>query len=104
MSDDKSFNSDFASPSEWAHMYRDLGIQVVPAKTPREDPKQWKRPALSKWKELENTLVSDETFDGWYGERGMHKNRYNMGLITGSCSDRIFVVDLDTHRSQAARA
>jgi hypothetical protein len=104
MSDDKSFDSDFASSSEWAHMYRHLGLQVVPAKTPNEDPKQWKRPALSKWRELENTLASDETFDGWYGDRGMYKNRYNMGLITGACSGGIFVVDLDTHKDQAAQA
>ena len=25
------FNIDFASPAEWATMYRSLGIQIVPA-------------------------------------------------------------------------
>ena len=102
MSDNSSFDPEFASPSDYAYLYRNLGLQVVPAKTPKEDHKQWKRPALSKWRELENTLASDETFDGWYGDRGMNKNRYNMGLITGACSGGIFVVDLDIHKNPRA--
>ena len=104
MSEKDSFDPDFSANSEWAHMYRNHGLQVVPAKTHREDRVSWKRPALSKWRELETTLVPDSTFESWYGEGGTHEHRQNMGLITGACSAGVFVVDLDIHKSQAAQA
>jgi hypothetical protein len=85
-------------------MYRGSGMQVVPAMSHRENKNQWKRPALPKWRELENELVPDFTFERWYGEDGEHARRNNMGLIAGACSNGIFVVDLDLHKDVRAQA
>ena len=95
-----SFDASFAGAADYAQMYRDLGLQVVPAKTPKED-KSWKRPALPEWRELENELASDLTFQRWYGANGMHANRDNMGIITGKCSNLV-VVDLDIQKNRQA--
>ncbi len=97
-----SFDSDFATIAEWAAMYRAAGIQVVPARHPAAG-SQWKIPALS-WKEFQDNLVPQTTFDRWYGPQGDHAKRKNMGLITGRASGNIFVVDLDEYKSGAARA
>jgi hypothetical protein len=97
------FDEDFASPGQWARLYRATGLQVVPAKTPTEDNLNWKRPALPEWRQLEYELAPDLTFARWYGDDGQHASRANMGMITGACSGRVFVVDLDTHtKPQAA--
>jgi KaiC/GvpD/RAD55 family RecA-like ATPase len=97
------FDADFASVPEYARFYRSLGIQAVPAKEPRED-KSWKRPALATWRDLEGGLAPDDIFEGWYGARGQHSGRSNLGIITGKASGGIFVVDLDTHKNQQAMA
>ena len=99
-----SFDPEFADPTEWAKMYRELGLQVVPAMRPSEHKTQWKRPALPKWRELENELAPDFTFERWYGDNGEHARRYNMGLIAGACSSGVFVVDLDLHKNIRAQA
>ena len=99
-----SFDPDFADPAEWARMYRLAGMQVVPAMSHKENKNQWKRPALPKWRELENELIPDFTFERWYGEGGEHARRNNMGLIAGACSGGIFVVDLDLHKDVRAWA
>ena len=99
-----SFDPDFAEPSEWARMYRSAGMQVVPAMSHRENKNQWKRPALPKWRALENELVPDLTFERWYGEDGEHSRRNNMGLIAGACSNGVFVIDLDLHKDVRAQA
>ena len=99
-----AFDPDFADPTEWARMYRSVGMQVVPAMSHRENRNQWKRPALPKWRELENELIPDFTFERWYGEEGEHGRRNNMGLIAGACSSGIFVVDLDLHKDVRAQA
>ena len=98
------FDPDFADPAEWARMYRGSGMQVVPAMSHKENSQQWKRPALSTWREFENELVPDFIFEGWYGEGGEHARRGNMGLIAGACSGGIFVVDLDLHKDVRAQA
>jgi len=85
-------------------MYRSVGMQVVPAMSHRENRNQWKRPALPKWRELENELIPDFTFERWYGEEGEHARRNNMGLIAGACSSGVFVVDLDLHKDVRAQA
>lgn len=90
----------FATPSDYAHEYRGLGLQVVPAKTPSED-KSWKRPAIS-WREHESQIVSDDTFSRWYGKTGQFSKRENVGFITGAASSGIFVVDLDIHKHPQA--
>lgn len=99
-----TFDPDFADPTEWARMYRGRGMQVVPALSHREDRNQWKRPALPKWRALENELAPDLTFERWYGENGEHARRNNMGMIAGACSNGIFVVDLDLHKDVRAQA
>ena len=85
-------------------MYRELGLQVVPAMKPSENKTQWKRPALPKWRELEHELAPDFTFERWYGDNGEHARRYNMGVIAGACSNGVFVVDLDLHKNVRAQA
>lgn len=99
-----SFDPDFADPTEWARMYRSVGMQVVPAMSHKENKNQWKRPALPKWRELESELIPDFTFERWYGEDGEHARRNNMGLIAGACSSGIFVVDLDLHKDVQSQA
>lgn len=98
-----AFDPDFASPPEWAAMYRARGIQVVPARHPAAG-KQWKIPALATWKEFQDNLVPEATFDRWYGLQGEHIKRANMGLITGRASGNLFVIDLDEYKSPAALA
>jgi len=94
------FDPDFAGPADWAAMYRELGLQVVPAKLPRED-KAWKRPII-KWREYEGRLTDDETFAGWYGPQGEFRSRENMGLITGAASGNVWVLDIDSHNHPQA--
>jgi AAA domain/Bifunctional DNA primase/polymerase, N-terminal len=98
-----TFDPDFASPTDWANLYREAGLQVVPSFIPNENPKQWKRP-ITEWRSLQNELVPDFTFQRWYGENGEHIRRFNMGLITGSCSGNAFIVDLDTQKNMGAAA
>ena len=90
------FDDDFAGPSEYARLYRDIGWQVVPSLAPTED-RAWKRPVI-KWREHLNELTDADTFDSWYGDRGEHRNRHNMGIITGACSSGVTVVDIDLQK------
>jgi len=94
------FDPDFAGPADWAALYRQLGLQVVPAKMPRED-KAWKRPII-KWREYEGSLTDDATYAGWYGPQGEFRNRENMGLITGAASGNVWVLDIDSHNHPQA--
>lgn len=95
------FDDEFASPADYARIYRSVGMQVVPAFMPREA-KAWKRPHVGEWKQYTEELTSDETFEKWYGSGGLHSARSNMGLITGVGPRRIVVVDLDTHKNPKA--
>lgn len=79
-------------------MYRRLRLQVVPALAPsRADPAfAWKRPALEKWTEFQNALAPDSVYLRWYDPvTGEHRNRRNMGIITGRASGGVFAIDLD---------
>lgn len=96
------FDPDFAGPAEYAAFYRASGIQVVPAKTPSES-KAWKRPALNSWRDLEHGLTDDKTFDAWYGPGGEHLHRSNLGIITGTASGGIWVLDADTQKTSQAQ-
>jgi hypothetical protein len=96
-----SFDPGFAAPSDWALMYRACGLQVVPSRLPAED-QNWKRPALADWKSLQETIVPEPTFERWYGQRGEHVRRPNMGLLTGRASANIFVIDLDEYKTPDA--
>src|SRR5688500_10496187 len=96
----EAFNPAIATPAEWAHMYRRQGIQVLPGKVP--DPiRPWKRPDLPAWEQLQHAIVPDFTFSRWYGEGGEFINRLNMGLLTGTASGRIIVIDLDEYKTPA---
>ena len=98
-----SFEPEFAGPTDYAYMYRQLGLQVVPSYHPSEA-KSWKRPLLSSWKEFETTLVPDSQFEKWWGPDGSHRHKTNMGLITGDCSNDVFVLDVDLHTKPEAQA
>jgi hypothetical protein len=98
-----SFEPDFASPGEWAAMYRAVGWQVVPSHLPSEH-QNWKRPALADWKSLQEELVPEATFERWYGPQGEHARRTNMGLLSGKASGNVFVIDLDEYKTPSAAA
>lgn len=97
------FDPDFASPSQWARLYRACGLQVVPAKSPSEvkSNESYKRPVIA-WRQHEKELVSDDQFDEWYGPNGSFIRRSNMGVLTGECSGNLLVIDLDTHKNPQA--
>ena len=99
----ESFEPDWAAPGDWAAMYRAAGLQVVPSHLPSEQ-QNWKRPALKDWKELQESLVPQPTFDRWYAPQGEHARRPNMGLLTGRASGNIFVIDLDEYKTPDALA
>lgn len=91
------FDDDFASGAEWARMYRDVGLQVLPAHLP-SDGDQWKRP-LGDWLEFQQWLVPDAIFARWYDPKtGQHRARLNMGAATGGASDGVFIIDLDLYK------
>ncbi|PSO19974.1 AAA family ATPase [Bradyrhizobium sp. MOS002] len=98
------FDPDFASPAEWAAVYRACGLQVIPCYAPSEVSKgaSWKRPKLSEWAEFQGSLVPDAVFARWYGDAGEHSARDNMGILTGQASGNVFVIDLDDQKGPAA--
>ena len=93
--DSSDFLFDFDQPAWiWAAHYRKHGLQVIPC--------QGKMP-LGPWKEFQNELVSDATFDGWCAEGGRFRNN-NIGVVLGKASGCRFMLDLDTYKSPAAAA
>ena len=96
------FDDEFASATDYARIYRLLGLQVVPALMPGEA-KSWKRPALNDWRSLQKRLTDDETFDGWFGLNGQHLTRTNIGILTGECSGGVFCLDFDFYKGPEAR-
>jgi len=99
-----AFSPDFAAYYQWAEMYRTTGLQVIPAYSPDEAPKAWKRPKLSEWVPLQGELATQDKWDRWYGVDGEHVKRRNMGIITGACSGNVWVLDLDIHKNKDALA
>lgn len=90
----ENFDIEFAGPATYAAMYRAQGWQVVPAHDPTEGG-EWKRP-FGEWLDYRNELVPDFTFARWYDpQAGQHRNRQNMGFITGAASGGLVVIDLD---------
>ena len=100
----ENFDPDFAGPGDWAAMYRACRLQVIPCYNPGETKAgdSWKRPRLSEWTTLQESLVPDASFERWYGRGGEYANRQNMGILTGSASDNVFVIDLDDHKGPSA--
>jgi hypothetical protein len=105
-SPDETFDPDFASPADWAAMYRTCGLQIIPCYMPDEVGAgvSWKRPRLAEWITLQQSLIPDATFERWYGANGEHASRQNMGILTGRASGNIFVIDLDDQKGPAAAA
>ena len=95
----KEFDPAFASTADYAAYYRDLKWQIVPAMPPSQT-EPWKRPAV-KWREHENDLVDQATFDSWFGPNGKYRSYINLGMLTGDCSG-LLVLDLDTHKHPEA--
>lgn len=98
----EDFDPDFASPFEWAQVYRACGFQVVPAGSPADSKTDDFKFPIVKWRQHEKELVDDAQFNTWYGAGGKFHSRVNMGVVTGSCSGHLFVVDLDTHKNPDA--
>lgn len=100
------FDPDFAGPGDWAAMYRARGLQVIPCFSPEEVPAgvSWKRPRLSEWTTLQESLIPDASFDRWYGRGGEYALRRNMGILTGRASGNVFVIDLDDQKGPSADA
>jgi hypothetical protein len=96
-----SFDPDFAGPGEWAALYRQHGLQVVPARMPHPT-KPWKMPALREWQHFQEELLPDAAFMRWYGPDGQFYRHRNVGVLTGRASDNLFVIDLDTHKNEGA--
>jgi hypothetical protein len=97
------FDDEFASPADYARLYRSIGMQVVPANFPHEV-REWKRPHFDlKWKQYQHALMNDEEFNGLFGPGSKYAGRQNMGIITGVSPRRIVVIDLDTHKSPKAQ-
>ena len=97
------FDPEFATPSDWARMYRALRIQAVPAKHPTSGD-NWKRPALPTWREHTEQFVSSDLFEKWYGPRGEYANFPNIGMITGVGVDRYWILDGDLQKDIGAEA
>jgi len=93
------FDPDFASPAEWALMYRSRGLQIVPARFPMKD-KNGKRPALADWKTFQLELANDAVFSGWFPLNCSP----NMGILSGSCSGNVIVIDIDDYKTSHAAA
>jgi hypothetical protein len=102
----ENFDPDFASPVDWAALYRALSLQVIPCYMPGEvgPGVSWKRPRLSEWTTLQESLVPDVTFERWYGKSGEYAQRRNMGILTGRASNNMFVIDLDDQKGPSAQA
>jgi len=99
------FDPEFASPADYARLYRALGLQVVPSMLESEKKKPEdtiKRPIIN-WRQFTKELISDEQFNEWYGPTGIYSKRGNLGILTGVCSGRVFVLDLDTHTNPVAQ-
>lgn len=101
MSQTVEFDAEWASPVQWAAMYRAYGLQVVPAGTPGRP--NWKRPALAEWAEYQNAPAPQATFDRWYSQGGEQARNSQMGLILGLASSGVFCVDLDLYKSDFSR-
>ena len=95
------FDDEYASIRQWARMYFDLGLQVVPAYRPGERD-QWKRPALKNWTHLQKQKMSDEDFDQWWGVNGEYVNRHSLGFINGYVSGDVFTIDIDSYKDNNA--
>lgn len=97
-----SFDPEWSGAADYARLYRDLSLQVVPSVLPQRG-KSWKRPAVP-WRPLESQLIADEQFEAWFGIGGEFASHDNVGLICGACSGGAFIIDLDLYKNPQAQA
>jgi hypothetical protein len=90
------FDAEFAGLAEYVGLYRHLRWQVVPAGMPGEN-QTYKRPLIT-WRPHQSEFVDDDTAAQWFAGR----RHSQLGIVTGACSDGVFVIDLDTHKSVEA--
>ena len=91
----EEFDADWASAAEYARLYRSLDLQAVPALMPMMAADgNWKRPALSTWRQYTGEIATDEDFATWFSP----DYQGNVGMLTGKCSASVFVLDLDVDR------
>ena len=105
---------DDMSPLEHARMYRDVGLQCVPAHSPpvgkQSTTRSWKRPKLDDWRKYQDEHVDDDQFADWFDEGGStwfgfpgeRRQSPQMGIICGRASGNAFVIDLDHHKHPEA--
>ena len=86
----------------WADLYRSRGFNPIPVHYVREDgrcscrsgskcPSPGKHPAIN-WTRYQRVRVNDDDIKFWWeGE----SRRHGVGIITGSISGNVFVVDVD---------
>ena len=81
------------SPLEWALAYHGLGFQIVPCVEPvLGEQGSGKRPDLPAWRSMQ---LSQHPI-AWVREQWADRDSFQMGLLTGRCSDNVNVIDLDT--------
>lgn len=96
----EAFDPEFASTGDYVALYRDLGWQAVPALHPHDvrEGESWKRPAIE-WRAHTKEFTPHEQAVQWFQQsRGR-----NVGVVTGSCSGGLWVLDLDTQRNPFAQ-
>ena len=69
---------------EWALFYLDKNLSVIPINF------KDKKPAIP-WKEFQNRRPSKEEIKKWFSE-----NNYNIGIVCGSVSGNLVVIDFDS--------
>lgn len=96
----EAFDPEFASSGDYVALYRDLGWQAVPALHPADvrEGEAWKRPAIEWRAHTKEFVPHDQAVDWFRNSRGR-----NVGVITGSCSGDLWVLDLDLQRNPFAQ-
>ena len=79
--------SECLSVLDFAKMYLGLGLSVIPIEY------KGKRP-LVKWKEYQKRLPTEEEITKWF-----NNNTVNLGIVTGSVSRNLFVIDFDNREA-----
>jgi hypothetical protein len=88
---------------EVARRYFELGLQVIPCHTVEDGictcragkdcVSPGKHPAIP-WQRFQKHKIDEAQLDIWFGDGAMYSNK-NIGIVTGSISGNVFVVDVD---------